>query len=342
MSSMITTPVDAELARLSSAVSLTPRAGDSKLRMFLVVNPRATTVSGRLKNLVVYALQGRYDVHAVETEGRDHATALTREAIVDQYDLVVAFGGDGTLNEVANGLAHSGVPLTILPGGCTNVACRMLGIPTDIVDATEHLLQLADGPVARAVDLGSVNGRYFVFSSGAGLDADATRWVDERRRLKARGRVLTFGYAATAAFLRDYRGRPPRLCVEARGERVEGVSAFVQNSRPFTYARTKPLHVCEDVALDSGTISAMVMQRAGMREVPGALWRLFREGKSLSEHPRARSFPRIAEARVTSLKAPLEAGGEPLRFPLEVDGDYLGEHTEAVYGVAPGALRVIA
>src|SRR3954453_11340480 len=230
MSSTITHTVEAELGRLVHGTPLLPREGASKLRMFLIVNPRATTVSGRLKNLVVYALRGRYDVHAVETEGQNHATALTREAVMDGYDLVVSFGGDGTLNEAANGLAHSDVPVTILPGGCTNVACRMLGIPTDIVDATEHLLQLADGPVARSIDLASVNGRYFVFSSGAGLDADATRWVDERHRLKARGRVLTFGYAATAAFLRDYRGRPPRLCLEARGlqgfERIEGVSAF--------------------------------------------------------------------------------------------------------------------
>src|SRR3954453_2869163 len=235
MSSTITHTVEAELGRLVHGTPLLPREGASKLRMFLIVNPRATTVSGRLKNLVVYALRGRYDVHAVETEGQNHATALTREAVMDGYDLVVSFGGDGTLNEAANGLAHSDVPVTILPGGCTNVACRMLGIPTDIVDATEHLLQLADNPVARPIDLGQVNDRYFVFSSGAGLDADATRWVDQRQRMKARGRVLTYGYAATAAFFRSYRGRPPNLCFEARGEQVEGVSAFVQNSRPFTY-----------------------------------------------------------------------------------------------------------
>lgn len=338
MSSTITRPVDAGLERFATSTALEPRPGASKLRMFLIVNPRATTVSSRLKNLVVYALRGRYDVHSVETEGRNHATALTREAVMDGYDLVVAFGGDGTLNEAANGLAHSGIPMTILPGGCTNVFCRMLGIPTDIVDATEHLLQLADAPVARTIDLGRVNDRYFVFSSGAGLDADATRWVDERQLIKARGRVLTFGYAATAAFLRDYRGRPPRLCLEANGERVEGVSAFCQNSRPFTYARSKPLHVCTDVSLDSGTISAMVMERAGMREVPGTLWRLFRDGKSLAEHPKAHGFSQLTEARVTSL----EKDGVPMPFPLEVDGDYLGEYTEAVYRIAPGALRVVA
>src|SRR3954464_8865318 len=107
MSPTITSPVDAELQRFATGAPIAPREGASKLRMFLIVNPRATTVSGRLKNLVVYALRGRYDVHAVETEGQNHATTLTREAVMDGYDLVVSFGGDGTLNEAANGLAHS-------------------------------------------------------------------------------------------------------------------------------------------------------------------------------------------------------------------------------------------
>src|SRR4051794_6819252 len=113
-------------------------------RMLLVANPYATTVSGRLKSLVVYALQGRYDVDAADTEGRDHATQLARDAAADGYDVVVGFGGDGTFNEIANGLAGGATALFPLPGGATNVYCRMLGIPNDVVDATEHLLRLAD------------------------------------------------------------------------------------------------------------------------------------------------------------------------------------------------------
>jgi len=78
--------------------------------------------------------------------------------------------------------------------------------------------------------------------------------------------------------------------------------------------------------------------RAGLREAPGALWRLFRDGHSLAEHPQARCFPGLTEARVGSL----DVDGAPITFPLQVDGDFLGEHTESVYGVAPGALRVVA
>src|SRR3982074_1918353 len=135
-------------------------------RMLMIVNPYATTVSDRLKNLVVYALRGRYQVDAIDTEARDHATELCREAAREGYDVVVAFGGDGTVNEAANGLVGSQTSLSCLAGGRTNVYCRMLGIPIDVVDATEHLLGLAHDWVPRWVDVGQVNDRYFLFSSG--------------------------------------------------------------------------------------------------------------------------------------------------------------------------------
>src|ERR671920_1791257 len=111
-------------------------------RMLVIVNPYATTVSDRLRNLVVYALQSRYSVEAIDTEKREHATQICREAAREGYDVVVAFGGDGTVNEAANGLAGTRTPLTCLPGGSNNVFAKMLGIPNDVVDATEHLLGL--------------------------------------------------------------------------------------------------------------------------------------------------------------------------------------------------------
>src|SRR5213080_4671674 len=155
-----------------------------KRRMLVIVNPYATTVSDRLKNLVIYALQGRYSVEAVDTQARAHATELCREAAAEGYEVVVAFGGDGTVNEAANGLVGTAVPLTCLPGGSTNVFCRSLGIPSDVVDATEHLLRMADDFEPRRVDTGIVNGRHFVFSSGIGLDASVVERVDSHPRLK--------------------------------------------------------------------------------------------------------------------------------------------------------------
>src|SRR5437660_6192631 len=164
---MSTTSSD-PVARLEAALG--PTSSAPSKRMLIIVNPYATTVSDRLKNLVVYALRGRYEVVAVDTEARDHATDICRQAAREGYDVVVAFGGDGTVNEAANGLAGSDTPLSCLPGGRTNVYCRMLGIPTDVVDATEHLLQMADDWRPRRVDVGHVNDRHFLFSAGVGLD----------------------------------------------------------------------------------------------------------------------------------------------------------------------------
>src|ERR1700753_1394852 len=104
-------------------------------RMLVIVNPYATTVSDRLKNLVIYALRGSYEVDAVDTGARDHATELCRDAQREGYDVVVAFGADGTVNEAANGLAGSDTPLSCLPGGRTNVWWRMLWMPPDLVHA---------------------------------------------------------------------------------------------------------------------------------------------------------------------------------------------------------------
>src|SRR5213596_3471949 len=233
--------------------------------MLIIVNPYASTVSDRLKHLVVYALRGRFEVDAVDTEGRGHATELCREAALEGYDVVVAFGGDGTVNEAANGgydvvvafggdgtvneaangLAGSETPLTCLPGGATNVFCRILGIPNDVVDATEHLLRMADDFRPRRVDTGRVNGRHFVFSSGVGLDASVVERVDSHPRLKTRFGEWYFTWAAVSAFNRRYLVRPPRVRVETPAGSREGVTVVVQNSDPFTYFGNRPIRVCE-------------------------------------------------------------------------------------------------
>src|SRR2546430_7836238 len=87
-----------------------------KRRMLVIVNPYATTVSDRLKHLVVYALQGRYSVEAVDTEARAHATEICREAAAEGYDVVVAFGGGGPVDEAPDRVVGGDTPLTVLSG----------------------------------------------------------------------------------------------------------------------------------------------------------------------------------------------------------------------------------
>src|SRR5438477_8992788 len=228
-------------------------------RMLVIVNPYATTVSDRLKNLVVYALRGSYQVDAIDTESRDHATELSREAAREGYDVVVAFGGDGTVNEAANGLAGSDTPLCCLPGGRTNVYCRMLGIPTDVVDATEHLLLMADDWRPRRVDVGSVNGRKFVFSAGAGLDASVVEQVDAHPHLKARFGEWYYTWTGVRTFTRRYLLHPPRLDARLGKPTMAGVTVIVQNAASYTYFGDRPVEMAEGATLSSGDLAGVVL-----------------------------------------------------------------------------------
>jgi diacylglycerol kinase family enzyme len=210
----------------------------------------------------------------------------------------------------------------------------MLGIPTDVVDATEHLLHLSDDLRPRRIDLGRVNGRYFVFSSGVGIDAEATEWVDSRPWLKSRSGDLAFTIAALQSFVRNYRAKAPSMVVEAGGQRVEGVSALIQNSDPYTYFGSRPLRVCEDISIDNGALSLLMMRRATTLDAPGVLRQLFSRNGCLAYHRRAHSFTRVQHARIASL--------DRRQLPMEVDGDYIGTAEEFVYEAIPGGLMVVA
>src|SRR5919198_2317790 len=233
-------------------------------RMLVIANPYATTMSQRLKSLVVYALQGRYDVDAV---------------------------------------------------------------------ATEQLLRAADDWRPRRLDLGSVNGRHFLFSSGFGLDAAVVRRVDAHPRLKARLRHWYFAYAGLTTFAREYTVHPPRIETEAAGETVRGVTALVQVGDPYTYFAGRPLHVAEDSALDDGTIAGAVLRRAAPPDVPTIMVRLFSRRLRIARHRRVFAWNRQTSVRSVS------ADGRPV--PLQVDGDYIGDTVEARYEVLPGALTFV-
>jgi diacylglycerol kinase family enzyme len=303
-------------------------------RMLVIVNPYATTVSDRLKNLVVYALRGRYDVVAVDTEARDHATDMSRQAAREGYDVVVAFGGDGTVNEAANGLAGSDTPLSCLPGGRANVYCRMLGIPTDVVDATEHLLRMADDWTPRRADLASVNGRHFVFSAGVGLDASVVERVDAHPRLKARLGEWYYTWTAVGAFNRRYLVHPPRLEAELAGERVEGVTAIVQNGSPYTYFGERPIQLVDGAELDSNDLAGIVLERGRPIDMPTIAWRALSSRAQVGRHRHIHPFTGLTELTVRS------SDERPL--PLQVDGDYIGESHEAAFSVTPDGITVIS
>ena len=319
---------------------MNPETTNGKRRMLIIVNPYATTVSDRLKSLVVYALQGRFEVEVEATERQHHATEIGRDAGDDGYDLVVAFGGDGTINEVVNGLAGTDIPVSFLPGGNTNVVCRTLGIPNDVVDATEHLLSLADDFRPRKIDLGRVDDRYFVFSCGTGIDATVVERVDANPKLKARAGPYFYTWAAVSGYLREYMRNPVRLEATVEGESHEGVTVLIQNSDPFTYFSNRPVHVCENITIDDGTLAMVVLKRANQFDVAGVIPRLLSNRMSAYRHRQVESFEGFTEGAIRSLST--DDDGATARFPVQVDGDFIGRHEEVTIRAAPGALTVIA
>ncbi|HWK27980.1 MAG TPA: diacylglycerol kinase family protein [Solirubrobacter sp.] len=307
---------------------------DRPRRMLVIVNPVATKMTERVRGLVVYALQGRYDVTTRATDAKGHAIELCREAAQQGYDVVVAFGGDGTVNEAANGLAGTPTALTCLPGGNNNVVAKLLGIPTDLVDATEHLLHMADRFRPRTVDLGTVNGRHFTFAAGMGLDASVVERVDRNPRLKKRFGPFYYAECAVGTFLRSYVVNPPRLEVSVDGRTVSGVSLFVQNAEHYTYFNERPIPLVEGARFDSGCLAGVVLTRARPTDVPTIAVRALSGAARVAGHRGVDAFGAFGEAVVRS------TDGRPI--PIQVDGDHVGDELEARFSVVPGALQVVA
>ncbi len=317
-------------------------AGDDsteKRRLLLIVNPYATTVSDSLRTVVISALRGVYIVDAVDTERREHATELCREAAGEGYDAIVAFGGDGTVNEAANGLVGSGTPLTCLPGGRANVYCRMLGIPADMVAATEHLLKMADRWQPRRVDLGKVDGRYFLFSAGVGLDASVVERVDANPDLKARLGEYYYAWVASATYSREYLVKPPKLSVRVGGgaqdgSSVEGVTALVQNTNPYTYFGDRGVDMASGARLDSGDLSALVLKRTSPLDIPTIAWRALSSRANVADHRQVQEFTGAHALQVRTL--------DQRALPVQVDGDYIGSRAQFEFGIAAKALTVVS
>ena len=324
-------PIDS-LERLSESFALADAT--DRRKMLVIVNPYATTVSDRLRGLVVHALESRYQVTAINTQRQGHATELVREAAQEGYDVVVAFGGDGTLNEAANGLIGTDVPLTHLPGGATNVFCKMLGIPGDVVDATEHLLRIADDWQPRKVDIGRVNDRYFTFTAGFGLDASVVKWVDLHPERKHRIGPPYFAWSGVRTFFRHYLVRPPHVQAEIHGETLDGINVLVQNGDPLSYFQKTPLHVAEDISLQSGDLAGAVLHRATPIDVPTVAFRLLNQRVRVVDHPQVTGFSHVDTVRARSVD------GRPIA--LQCDGDWIGDVTEVEFSVIPQALTVVA
>jgi len=300
-------------------------------RALLVFNPEATRVSSRARDVITHALSAEVKLDVAETKRRHHATHLARGAAHEGYDLVVCFGGDGTLNEIINGLAGTGVPLVPIPGGGTNVFARTLGLPKDPIEATSIVIEkLHDQKAPHSITLGTVNGRYFSFAAGAGFDAQVVQAVERGARLRKQVGEWSFVTHAVRLALASQLKRGP-MRVAASGRTIERAHVVVVcNSRPFTFLGNKPFDVCPQADIDKG-LDAVTVRTLKVPALLTIVFGAFGSGRHLKSR-KVDYFHDVPELRVES--------DHPV--PYQVDGDYAGDGTTFTFASVPNALEVIA
>lgn len=320
---------------------------DKQARGLLIMNPKATTSSERTLEVLVGALSSELELTEKHTRYRGHAADLATEAAADGVDVVIAFGGDGTVNEAVTGLmAHGSGPqdrprLAIVPGGSTNVFARALGLPNHAVEATGALLRMLrrPGQPTRLVSLGAVRPddetreRYFTFSAGFGFDAAV---VGEVERLRAQGRTSTHALYVRSA-LREYFRRTDKRNAPITAKLVDGSAlpelfmAILANTSPWTYLGNRPIVATPEAGFDTG------LDLFGLADL--GVWPVWQTvGRLIA------GSPRLHRGRNVILRHDLPEltllAHRPV--PFQVDGDYLGPRERVTFRSVPAALRVFA
>lgn len=297
----------------------------------LISNPMAGSVSSRRREVIVKALKADFKLEAVETQDRDHASTLAKDAVDRGFEAVLAFGGDGTINEVAQGVVGSPAALGVLPGGTANVMAKSLGVPQDPVEATSYLASLLRAGSTRRINVGRLNQRYFLFSCGMGLDAEVVRRVEADPEGKRKRREWSYVTKLLSAGVRDYRSRDPQITfTPSGGEPERTLLTICCNGRPFTYFRSFPVDVCPLATLDGG-LDFLSLDRLPVRRYGAVAWGVLKSRKHI-EHKSA-TYHHDIEGGTLEADLPL---------PVQVDGDYIGELERAEVALLRDALDLLA
>ncbi|MFD3482481.1 MULTISPECIES: diacylglycerol/lipid kinase family protein [unclassified Streptomyces] len=321
------------------------------MRALLVVNPAATTTSARTRDVLIHALASEMKLEAVTTEYRGHARDLGRRAAdSDDIELVVALGGDGTVNEVVNGLLHGGpdpdqLPrLAVVPGGSTNVFARALGLPNDAVEATGAILDALSNDSERTVGLGlaagtpgtddeSVPSRWFTFCAGFGFDAGVVGRVEQQRERGKRSTHALYVRQVVRQFLDEpHRGRG-MITLERPGEKPvdDLVLSIVCNTAPWSYLGNRPLYASPAASFDTA-LDVLGLSKLSTPAVARYATQLLNSTPERGPHGKhAVSLHDLTDFTLQS-KVPL---------PFQMDGDHLGLRTSVTFTGVRRALRVI-
>jgi diacylglycerol kinase family enzyme len=316
------------------------------MRLLLLVNAAASSVTPRVKVAVQETLGGEHDVIVAETSRRNHASRLAKGAVAEGYEVVVVLGGDGTVNEAANGLAGASTTLAVLPGGSTNVFARTIGFTNDPAVAAGELLAALrrPGDSIRRIGLGRANGRYFLFHAGLGFDAAVVEQVERRGSLKRFAGHPLFLYATLATWLRYYDRKHPHFDIAISETNAVGAGtagrreirdvyfAICVKTSPYTFLGNRPLDVAPEANLDSA-LTVVALQTLALPTVAKVI------GATMS----GRGGPRLAEsgkvAYASGLSAVSVVGKGP--FPFQLDGDYLGMVDDLELSYEPDMLSLV-
>lgn len=284
-------------------------------RALCIINPaaRGAPATDRLRDAI--GELATWEISLEATAGPGDAAELARRAAKSGADAVIACGGDGTLNEVANGLADSHTALAVVRGGTANVWAKEVGIPGDPATA----LRLLNDGSTRTIDLGRAGERYFLLMAGIGFDAAIVRRVSAtlKRRLGAASYLL---HGMSQAL--THRATAVDLLVngEQRADRLYWL--LLGNTRSYAGV----LNITHQAEADDGRLDLCLLREGGPLRL-GWLspWVL------LGRHHRRAE---VTYQKVESLEVRTPG------LPVQVDGEYLCE-TPLRFEVAAAALRVI-
>lgn len=307
------------------------------MRGLLVVNPRATTTSPRVTDVLVNALQSQLDLTVELTRYRGHGFELGRMARDEGIDVVIALGGDGVINEIVNGMLHrgigDGVPLLgIVPGGSANVFARSLGIPLDAVEAVGLILDALRNGTRREIGIGRAGDRWFVANAGVGLDAEIIAAMERRRKKGVR--ASPYAYLVTTLrefFQRTDRRRPAVTIDSARGHIDGAFLAFVQNTSPWTYFGTWAINPCPQASFDAG-LDVFAMRSLGLVATTVAAQRMLARSASGTAGGALITWHDVDRFTVTAAR--------PLA--MQIDGEAVEPATQVEFTAHPRALAVMS
>jgi diacylglycerol kinase family enzyme len=307
------------------------------VRVLLLVNSIASSVTTRKRAQVRKILASKHDVEVAETSRRGHAELLARAAAEDDFDVVAVYAGDGTLNEAATGLLHTRTALAPVPGGSTNVYAKTLGYPRGGSDAARALVAALDRGSIERIGVGLAGERPFLFCAGIGFDASVIRRVERHSRWIKR--VASHPLHVTAAvqtFFSD-EGRRTRAHIMINEGAVDDGThlsdvrfAIVSKSTPYTYLGRVPIDIAPKAGIDTRlSLTAFTALRA--TTLVGGAVSAMRTGKFLAHRRDVRSLDDLGRLRVYA----------DTPFPYQVDGDDAGDTKELDIAFAPDALAVV-